>query len=163
MHHSKKPPSAVARQQPPSHATPPLAPAPPRPTAAVTYALVALAYLISVLVPSIYVSEAAPVPPACLHACLLPACPLAGPCPAHPTHTQPASPPPPSPLHNHQGLLALVGSTATVVFSYLFPALVVLKSAPTLAQRGGAGALIGLGGLMAATAIYNHLAGHSLE
>lgn len=36
-----------------------------------------------------------------------------------------------------QGLLALVGATATVVFSYVFPSLVVLKCKPSTAQRAG--------------------------
>ncbi|KAI7839147.1 hypothetical protein COHA_007150 [Chlorella ohadii] len=81
----------------------------------VTYLLVAGAYLISVLVPSIY------------------------------------------------GLLALVGATATVVFSYFFPSLIVLKSGPTPWQRAGAYALLSIGALMSLTAIYDHLTGQSLE
>ncbi|KAL4427706.1 hypothetical protein ABPG75_001795 [Micractinium tetrahymenae] len=81
----------------------------------ITAALVALAYLISVLVPSIY------------------------------------------------GLLALVGATATVVFSYVFPSLVVLTCKPSALQRAGAYGLLFLGATMSATAIYNHIIGAELE
>ncbi|EFN57306.1 hypothetical protein CHLNCDRAFT_51413 [Chlorella variabilis] len=93
----------------------PAAHLPPGPFYAITAALVALAYFISVLVPSIY------------------------------------------------GLLALVGATATVVFSYLFPSLLVLKGGSTGAQRAGAGALLALGAAMSLTAVYDHLTGQGLE
>ena len=62
-----------------------------------------------------------------------------------------------------QSVLALVGATATVVFSFLFPSGVVLKSSPTAAQRLGACTLLLLGALMSGTAIYNHLSGQELE
>ena len=62
-----------------------------------------------------------------------------------------------------QGLLALVGATATVVFSYLFPGLLVLKCSPCWRQRTGARLLLALGATMSATAIYNHLVGKGLE
>jgi len=62
-----------------------------------------------------------------------------------------------------QGLLALVGATATVVFSYVFPSLVVLKTGPSRARKAGACGLLALGALMSATAIVNHLTGKELE
>lgn len=63
-----------------------------------------------------------------------------------------------------QGLLALTGATATVVFSYVFPGLIVLRSGPTGGlQRAGAVALLGIAATMAGTAIYDHLTGKGLE
>jgi hypothetical protein len=63
-----------------------------------------------------------------------------------------------------QGLLALVGATATVVFSYLFPSLLVLRGRGAASwQRVGAAALLALGGAMSLTAVYDHLAGRGLE
>lgn len=80
----------------------------------------------------------------------------------HPS-THPARPNTASNTTPPQGLLALVGATATVVFSYLFPGLIVLWSKPTAPQRAGASALLALGACMTATAIYDHLTGRSLE
>lgn len=59
--------------------------------------------------------------------------------------------------------MALTGATATVVFSYVYPSLIVLKDAPSSVQRAGAFALLFIGGTMTVTAIANHLAGRSLE
>lgn len=56
-----------------------------------------------------------------------------------------------------------MGATATVVFSYLFPSLLVLKGGSTGAQRAGAGALLALGAAMSLTAVYDHLTGQGLE
>ncbi len=56
-----------------------------------------------------------------------------------------------------------MGATATVVFSYLFPSLLVLKEGSSRAQKAGAGALLALGAAMSATAIYDHLTGQGLE
>jgi hypothetical protein len=56
-----------------------------------------------------------------------------------------------------------VGATATVVFSYLFPSLVVMASSPTRSQRLGAAALLALGAAMTCTAVYDHLTGRGLE
>lgn len=125
----------------------------------ITAALVALAYLISVLVPSIYVGggmhpaqtgcakcwalctdgllvvPAARATSAAARACGNSRVPCISPAlhgfagvRRHPRF---------SPLHTLQGLLALVGATATVVFSYVFPSLVVLKCKPSSLQRAG--------------------------
>jgi hypothetical protein len=62
-----------------------------------------------------------------------------------------------------QSVLALVGATATVVFSFIFPAGVVLKSSPSTIQLLGACTLLALGALMSGTAVYNHATGQELE
>ena len=56
-------------------------------------------------------------------------------------------------------LLALVGSTACVTFSYVFPSLLILRCQRGLAVRAGALGLLTLGAAMAAIAVYNRLAG----
>ena len=56
-------------------------------------------------------------------------------------------------------LLALVGSTACVTFSYVFPSLLILRCQRGLAARAGALGLLTLGAAMAAIAVYNRLAG----
>ena len=56
-------------------------------------------------------------------------------------------------------LLALVGSTACVTFSYVFPSLLILRCQRGVAVRAGALALLALGAAMAGIAVYNRLAG----
>ncbi|KAL4421082.1 hypothetical protein ABPG77_001377 [Micractinium sp. CCAP 211/92] len=86
-----------------------------RPFYAVTALLVAAAYGISILVPSIY------------------------------------------------GLLSLVGATACVTFSYIFPGLLVLRCQRSALQRGGAAGLLALGAAMAGIALHNRLTGRGGE
>lgn len=59
-----------------------------------------------------------------------------------------------------QALLALVGSTACVTFSYFFPGALVLKCQSGWALHAGAVCMIALGVVMAAVAIANQLSGH---
>lgn len=58
-----------------------------------------------------------------------------------------------------QALLALVGSTACVTFSYLFPAALVIKCQRHPAVRASAGGMAALGALMAAVALWDQLQG----
>ncbi len=62
-----------------------------------------------------------------------------------------------------QGLLSLVGATACVTFSYIFPGLLVLRCQRSALQRGGAAGLLALGAAMAGIALYNRLTGRGGE
>ena len=108
----------------------------------------------------------------CVPACL--ACPLpfavaympACPPPARRRRPRPpprpparAPPPPPPGPPSLQALLSLVGATACVTFSYIFPGLLVLRCQRAALPRAGARGMIALGAVMAAIALYNRLAG----
>ncbi len=58
-------------------------------------------------------------------------------------------------------LVSLVGSTACVTFSYIFPGLLVLRRDTSTARRACAAGMIGLGSVMAALAVFNTLSGHA--
>lgn len=62
-----------------------------------------------------------------------------------------------------QGLLSLVGATACVTFSYIFPGLLVLRCQRSALQRAGAAGLLALGAAMAGIALYNRLTGRGGE
>lgn len=62
-----------------------------------------------------------------------------------------------------QSLLSLIGATACVTFSYIFPGLLVLRCQKAALQRSGAVCLLVLGAAMAAIALYNRLAGRGGE
>jgi hypothetical protein len=59
-------------------------------------------------------------------------------------------------------LVSLVGSTACVVFSYIFPGLLVLKNESGVVERGVAGGVVVLGVMMAVIAVYDTLTGQSV-
>lgn len=74
---------------------------------------------------------------------------------AHPT-ARPSAAPAAAP----QALLALVGSTACVTFSFFFPAALVLEGGRGgAAARAGAVSMIALGAAMAVIAVYDQLTG----
>lgn len=56
-------------------------------------------------------------------------------------------------------LLSLIGATASVTFSYIFPALLVLRCQRAAVPRAGAVGLLGLGAAMAGIAMYNRVTG----
>ena len=57
-------------------------------------------------------------------------------------------------------LVSLVGSTACVTFSYVFPGLLVLRRDGRPLWRAAAAGMIVLAAVMAVLAIYNTLCGH---
>ena len=57
------------------------------------------------------------------------------------------------------GIVSLVGSTACVIFSYLFPAALVLKREERRGRRAAAGGMMALGLCMATIALYNFTGG----
>ena len=60
-------------------------------------------------------------------------------------------------------VVSLVGSTACVTFSYVFPGLLLWRLGETPSQRAGGGAAIALAGAMAALAVGNFVSGSGLE
>ena len=58
-------------------------------------------------------------------------------------------------------LVSLVGSTACVTFSYVFPGLLLVRRARTTGGRVIGGGAVGLAALMASVAIYNTLTGNA--
>ena len=57
-------------------------------------------------------------------------------------------------------LVSLIGSTACVTFSYVFPGLLLFRRAQNGAGKALGGAVVGLAALIASTAIFNTLTGN---
>ena len=58
-------------------------------------------------------------------------------------------------------MLSLVGSTACVTFSYIFPGLIKLRNGRTRLGRAGGASVVAMAVVMAGVAIVNTLAGHA--